>query len=230
MHRETILDPRLRLHTFDPAAFTDAAKSLLNDGYAVVRLGRHSAIRMEISDRSFIDYAHHPLRCDALDIGLVSRARLVLSTQTGPDAVALAFGRPVTYFDVARLKYAFFDVSTVHWQPAVLLSPEGERISLSRQLSDGLLALKTPEDFAQRGIRVLRSNPAEYVHVAREGLAISARTYLFSREDAELQERARAVIGRAITSGAIEFRGRPTAIISPRFLRMNPWWIGEAGG
>jgi hypothetical protein len=155
---------------------------------------------------------------------------LILSTQTGPDSVALAFGRPVTYFDVARLKYAFFDVASVHWQPAVLINSHGEKLSLSRQLADGVLALKTPDDFARRGIRVLRSEPAEYVHVAREGLAIASGSNLLRGEDAELQARARAIIGRATASGAIERRGRPSAIVSPRFLRMNPWWLEDSDG
>ena len=228
--RETELDPALRLLTFDPGAFAETVRSLIEDGQVVVRLGRHSAARIEVSDPSFIDYAHHPLRCDALDVGLAARARLILSTQTGPDSVALAFGRPVTYFDVARLKYAFFDVASVHWQPAVLINSHGEKLSLSRQLADGVLALKTPDDFARRGIRVLRSEPAEYVHVAREGLAIASGSNLLRGEDAELQARARAIIGRATASGAIERRGRPSAIVSPRFLRMNPWWLEDSDG
>jgi putative glycosyltransferase (TIGR04372 family) len=230
MHQETALDPTLRLLTFDPGAFTETVRSLIDAGQVVVRLGRHSVARIEVSDPSFIDYAHHPLRCDALDIGLAARARLVLSTQTGPDSVALAFGRPVTYFDVARLKYAFFDVASVHWQPAVLVNSREEKLSLSRQISEGILTLKTPEDFARRGIRVLRSDPAEYVHIAHEGLSISSGFDLLHDEDAELQERARAIIGRGIASGAFELRGRPTAVVSPRFLRMNPWWLEDAGG
>jgi len=230
LHRETDLDPTLRVLTFDPGTFIDTVRLLIDAGQVVVRLGRHSAARIDISDPSFIDYAHHPLRSDALDIGLAARARLTLSTQTGPDSVALAFGRPVTYFDVARLKYAFFDVSSVHWQPAVLVDSRGEKLSLSRQLSTGVLALKSPEDFARRGIRVLRSDPVEYAHVAREGLAIASGFDLLRGVDAELQERARAIIDRAIDSGAVERRGRPTALVSPRFLRMNPWWLEDSGG
>ena len=70
----------------------------------------------------------------------------------------------------------------------------------------------------------------EYAHVAREGLAIASGFDLLRGADAELQERARAIIDRAIDSGAVERRGRPTALVSPRFLRMNPWWLEDSGG
>jgi hypothetical protein len=72
----------------------------------------------------------------------------VISTQSGPDAVALMFGVPVAYVDVARLKYCFYDVSTVYWQPAVLQASGGERLGLRDLLAPEYYELKTPEDFA----------------------------------------------------------------------------------
>jgi putative glycosyltransferase (TIGR04372 family) len=173
----------------------------------------------------FVDYAHDERRCDALDIGLAAFAAHVVSTQTGPDAVALAFGRTVTYVDVARLRYGFFDVQSVHWQPATLIDKSDEKLSLQRQLSLGVAGFKTPDDFAREGIRVLRSGPDEYAAVAIEGIDASLGAMSLSDEDVELQNKARVLIAQGVRDGVLPNRGDATALISPRFLRSNPWWL-----
>jgi putative glycosyltransferase (TIGR04372 family) len=198
---------------------------MVRRGFTVVRLGAPPATPLAIAGSGVIDYATTGPRNAALDVILPGLMTTVISTQSGPDAVALMFGVPVAYVDVARLKYCFYDVSTVYWQPAVLQASGGERLGLRDLLAPEYYELKTPEDFASRGVSVHRASPADRISAALEGIEFGSGALKLDDRDREMQEVVRGEFARAKERGVLGERGAATGTLSPDFLRKNGDWF-----
>ena len=224
LKHETEIAPDLRVLTFPVHEFEQVVSELARRGVTVVRLGAPPATALTSVEPGVIDYATADTRSAALDVilpGLMSR---ILSTQSGPDAVAMMFGVPITYIDVARLKYCFFDVATVHWRPAILRSSDGRSLGLQDLLDPEFVDLKTPEDFASRGITVQRASTADRIATAIEGLAIGSGNLVLDDRDRELQASVRRAFLHAQRRGVLSGRGEASAMLSPDFLRTHGDW------
>jgi putative glycosyltransferase (TIGR04372 family) len=225
LSHETEIAPNLRVLTFRVHEFEPVISEMVRRGFTVVRLGAPPATPLAIAGSGVIDYATTGPRNAALDVILPGLMTTVISTQSGPDAVALMFGVPVAYVDVARLKYCFYDVSTVYWQPAVLQASGGERLGLRDLLAPEYYELKTPEDFASRGISVHRASPADRISAALEGIEFGSGAIKLDDRDREMQEVVRGEFARAKERGVLGERGAATGTLSPDFLRKNGDWF-----
>jgi putative glycosyltransferase (TIGR04372 family) len=219
---ETERDPHLRVLTFRVDEFRPLMTALVHEGLTVVRLGSPPAT--PVTEPGVIDYATSVGRSSALDVILPGLMNRVISTQTGPDAVALMFGVPVTYLDVARLKYCFFDVSTVHWRPAILETSEGQRLGLRELLSPAFIDLKTPDDFAAMSVKVHRATTAERFATALEGLRLDTGDLVLDDNDRYMQKVLMSAFVRARENGILADRGDASALVSPEFLRQHGDW------
>jgi len=225
---ESITDPEFRMLTFSPSDFAKVATTLADDGYTVFRLGAPPASPLGVKHEHVVDYATSAQQSSLLDVALPGMMTHVVSTQTGPDSVALLFGKSVTYVDVARPKYSFFDVRFAHWQPAILESSTGRRLGLLELLSTDLVDMKTPEDFVRSGVRVIRSTLADRIVTAKEGIEFSRGAIVLTDFDRELQSQARALFNEARKLGRLRNRGNPSALLSPHFLRQHAdWYLSE---
>ncbi len=222
---ETAIAPELRVLTFRVEEFEPVIAELERQGATVVRLGAPPATPLNVTESGVIDYATMTARNSALDVILPGLMSTVISTQTGPDAVALMFGIPVTYVDVARIKYSFFDVSTVHWQPAVLVTSDGRRLPLCDLLRPEYYNLKTPDDFASQGITVHRASTSDRIAAALEGLRWRLGTLELDDRDHEMQSAVRRAFAQATERGVLAGRGDASAMLSPHFLRTNGEWF-----
>lgn len=86
--------PYGKLRAVDPAGFRLAVDWLLEVGYAVIRLGGTGAPPIDHPSPRMIDLAHDPRSEDFLDIYLMATCDFSLNCQSGPEALARAFGRP----------------------------------------------------------------------------------------------------------------------------------------
>jgi len=86
--------PYGRYRAVDPERFRPAVDWLLDAGYAVFRLGGQDSSPFPHSSERFFDLAHDPRAEDFLDIFLMASCTFSLNCQSGPEALARAFGRP----------------------------------------------------------------------------------------------------------------------------------------
>ena len=149
---------------FDISTFEQAALSLVQRGYQVVRMGAGSAATFGAGHRSVIDYANSNLRSEFLDIYIAATCSFAVSTQTGPDAVCLAFRRPVCYIDVTRYSQFFFGTKLAWWNPAELWQGDS-RLTLQDILRGPVFWIKDPNDFIREGIRQVRSSAERIDHL-----------------------------------------------------------------
>ena len=142
---------------FDIANFEQAALSLAQRGYQVVRMGAGSEAPFSANHLGIVDYANSPNRSAFLDVFIAATCSFAVSTQTGPDAVCLAFRRPVCYIDVTRFSQFFFGTKLAWWNPAELWKGDS-RMTLNEMLSNPIFWIKDPNDFTSLHIRQIQSN------------------------------------------------------------------------
>ncbi len=87
----------------DISKFYPSFHYLLQEGYAIFRMGKHVSSAVEIDHPLFIDYARRNFKSDFLDIWLMANCQFTVSTGTGLDEVTNAFRKPICYVNYLPL-------------------------------------------------------------------------------------------------------------------------------
>ena len=146
----------LRSRSFED--FLLAAEALADLGVAVIKLGATGTFKT--AGTKIIDYANSKDKSEFLDVYLPSHAKCVVSTMSGPDAVALVGRVPVLYIDIAQYSLCFAGTRLVTWVPARLISQKlGRAMSLSEVFESGAGRFLGSTAFEQAGIKIEQSSP-----------------------------------------------------------------------
>ena len=204
---------------FDISMFEQAALSLVQRGYQVVRMGAGSAATFGAGHSTVIDYANSNLRSEFLDIYIAATCSFAISTQTGPDAVCLAFRRPVCYIDVTRYSQFFFGTKLAWWNPAELW--QGDlRLTLRDILRGPIFWIKDPNDFIRQGIRQVRSSAERIDHLVMSFVDAFENNANRSNEIDEKVHSVRDIIARETGDrGKSEF-GEIHAVLNSGFVEL----------
>jgi len=148
----------LRSRSFED--FLLAADALANLGVAVIKLG--AAGTFKTAGLKIIDYANSKDKSEFLDVYLPAHAKCVVSTMSGPDAVALVGRVPVLYVDIAQYSLCFAGTRLVTWVPARLISQKsGRAMSLSEVFESGAGRFLGSTAFEQARIAIEQSSPEQ---------------------------------------------------------------------
>lgn len=222
--RGEVENPGYEFLNFDISTFEFAAKSLVSRGYQVVRMGTGSENPFGIEIEGVFDYALSPHRSEFLDVYIAGHCRFAVSTQTGPDAVCLAFRRPVCYIDVARFSQFFFGTKLAYWSPSEL-QRDGKRLTLKEIVSSDAVWIKDPDDFIRRGIRSVRSTPHEIGQLVSGFVDLYESDFKMSPSDRDLARRAQEIIETGMGERGARTFGRITAQLNPAFLHEQGDWF-----
>ena len=148
----------LRSRTFQD--FLLAAEALADLGVAVIKLG--AAGTFQTAGSKIIDYANSKDKGEFLDVYLPSHAKCVISTMSGPDAVALVGRVPVLYVDIAQYSLCFAGTRLVTWVPSRLINQKlGRAMSLSEVFESGAGRFLGSTPFEQAEITIELSSPEQ---------------------------------------------------------------------
>jgi putative glycosyltransferase (TIGR04372 family) len=148
----------LRSRSFED--FLLAAEALADLGVAVIKLG--AAGTFQTAGTKIIDYANGKDKSDFLDVYLPAHAKCVISTMSGPDAVALVGRVPVLYVDIAQYSLCFAGARLVTWIPSRLINKKlGRAMSLSETFESGAGRFLGSSAFEQAGIKIEQSSPEQ---------------------------------------------------------------------
>jgi putative glycosyltransferase (TIGR04372 family) len=208
---------------FDISTFEQAALSLVQRGYQVVRMGAGSEKPFGVNHPGIVDYANSPNRSEFLDVFIAATCNFTVSTQTGPDAVCLAFRRPVCYIDVTRFSQFFLGTKLAWWNPAELWQG-GKRLTLSNILNSEIFWIKDPNDFIKHGLLQVRSD-AEKIDQLVAGFTDSFEKNLVqsSSEKVVTQSVQQLIEDQTGTRGCEQF-GCITSVLNPAFTRQSGGW------
>jgi len=209
----------------DIADFAPAALALAERGWTVVRLGHRVKSDIGVGHPNVIDYATSGRRSELLDVILPLRSRFMVSTLTGPDAVALVGRRPVLYVDVPLYAQVFHSTELATWIPARLFSDSGE-MSLRAAFDVGAGWFEAPEEFVGAGVRVERSTPAEIAeYVVAYADELTTRDRYVGNDDR--QNRYRDVMTAAMGERGRVMHGEVRSSVHDAFLRRNTTFLAE---
>lgn len=209
---------------FDVETFHLTARGLSDAGFQVLRMGAGAERSLGFDYPGVIDYAKSPKRNEFLDVYIAATCSFAVSTQTGPDAVCLAFRRPVFYVDVTRFSQFFFGTRLATWNP-VSIFESGKRLSLREIVQHDIFWLEDPDAFHPSGIVIQRSSPEALARMALGYAAEVARidhtADVVSDLDREVHEILRVGMGERGRS----IFGEPRALVNPVFLQENADWF-----
>ena len=208
---------------FDISTFEQSALWLVEHGYQVVRMGSGNETPLSTSHPQIIDYANSQYRSEVLDIYIAATCSFAVSTQTGPDAVCLAFRRPVCYIDVSRFSQFFFGTKLAWWNPAELWQ-SSSRLSLKDVLTGPVGNIKDPNDFIKYGVTQVRSDNSAITKLVACFTESYERHFVLSESDEVVQHSVQRSIEELTGIDGRQQFGRITAVLNPAFVRQSGGW------
>ena len=208
---------------FEIASFEQAALWLVEHGYQVVRMGAGTETPLSTSHPQIVDYANSQYRSEFLDIYIAATCSFAISTQTGPDAVCLAFRRPVCYIDVSRFSQFFFGTKLAWWNPAELWQT-GSRLSLRDVLTGSVGNIKDPNDFIKYGVTQVRSDSSAITKLVACFTESYERHFVQSESDEVVEHSVQRSIEELMGIEGRQQFGRITAVLNPAFVRQSGDW------
>lgn len=198
--------------------FGVAAEVLADAGYWVFRMGERVKGFIPTKHPRVFDYANSNIWSKEMDIYLMSRCSFAFSSLTGPAAVALAFRRPVFYFDVTLMMQCFHGSKLVSWNPSQFIdNRSGRQLGMAEVFERGVPLFRTMDDFTKAGISIRNHNEIELGELARDAV-VFAEGYWSGRLTTNPQQRAfQSLFADLMLS---QFGERHTFKSWP-----SPWWL-----
>ena len=196
--------------------------ALVDRGVAVIRLGGPNSEPLKNSGCFVIDYAHSKYKSAEGDIFLVANCRFMVSTMTGPDALALAFRKNVLLLDISHYGLLFSGTKLVTWVPSIL-NDGFSNLSIEEVFKIGAGWFWKDSQFREKGISVSKSSPTQ---IAKYGIELLDR--LNSEQTfspSELQKKSQAALQNAMGDLGESWHGTVKAHIPNSFLEENESWF-----
>ena len=216
--------PEYEFRNFDVDTFSDVATALVGRGYQVVRMGAGKEKPFSLKIDGVFDYATSRHRTELMDIFLAANCSFAVSTQTGPDAVCLAFRRPVCFVDIPIFSQFFFGSGLAYWNPTIYVK-NGVQLSLEEIVNSELMWIKTTDDLLSLGITGIRSNPAQITENVLSFTDLFENDFECSEVDNEVSDLANSKVVSGMGDIGREIFGDVRARFNPAFLRRNADWF-----
>ena len=204
--------------------FESSVEALTQRGITVVRMGSKGSPPLRSLSPLVIDYANSEHKSELVDIYLLAHCHFIISTMSGPDAMALAFRRPALYIDIAHYSLCFTGSSLTTWTPAkIVRSNNKQPLSLREVFNTGAGYFWKDSQFASAGLEVLRSTPDEIRNYVMEMMDRLAATG--GASESLLQAEYRKVMMEAMGDLGHLWHGEVRSQIPECFLDQNADWL-----
>jgi putative glycosyltransferase (TIGR04372 family) len=194
-------------------------------GLAVIRVGSPNSTPLPQISSLFFDYANYAKRTSRLDIFLPANCQFAISTMSGPDAVALAAGRPVLYLDLVQYHLCFAGTGQSTWVPAILKDATDCHLSLGEVFEQGAGRLLGQQAFIDKGITIELSSPLlirDYVENYAKEFLSGTETTLTSIDQQDLY---RKLFHRCLAEKSIAELAPLNSKLSSLFLARHGEWF-----
>ena len=179
------------IHAFRDADVLDARPaiaSIVERGGWVVRLG-DPTMRPLPEMPNVIDYAHSPLKCDWMDVFLLSQCRFMLGTTAGPSAVAATFGVPVVMTNVVPQPFRAYSQRDIFLPKLYRTDAEGRYLRFSEAMQPPLRWLWNGNILDEQGLTAVATSPQDIRDAVIEMMDRLDGTLTYSAADEAAQAR-----------------------------------------
>jgi putative glycosyltransferase (TIGR04372 family) len=215
-------DSTLRNRSIDD--FDPSIEALVQRGVTVVRMGSSQSPPLRSLSPLVVDYANSDHKSELVDIYLLAHCNFIISTMSGPDAMALAFRRPALYIDIAHYSLCFTGSELTTWTPAKIVHTNTQQpLSLHEVFESQAGYFWKDSQFVAAGLEVSRSTPGEISEYVIEMLDRALTTTdvpisLMQRKYRKTMEDAMGELGQ-------KWHGEIRSQIPEGFLEQNADWL-----
>ena len=201
---------------------SELIQALVNRGIFVIRLGGPNSGILRNSGGMVIDYAHSKQKSADGDVFLIAHCRFLISTMTGPDALALAFRKNVLLLDISHYGLLFSGTKLVTWVPSIL-SKDKKNLSITEVFKCEAGWFWKDSQFRENGIAVAKSTPAQ---IAIYGIELLDRLES-EQPDAlsDLEKKSQTEFQNAMGELGAAWHGTVKCRIPVCFLEQNKSWF-----
>ena len=168
-----------------------------------------------------IDYAHHVIRCDWMDVFLGATCKFLIGTGSGYYHIPAFFGVPYILTNYPGFTPYYGMRSLDLYLPRLLKKVQTEKlVSFEEYMSPPTSMFWSLKDFRYAGLVWVENTPEELAEVTKEMLKRNSGSYSSKLNNDELQRKFKTL---AETSG-LKYSGGPVkafAPISHNFLEKN---------
>jgi putative glycosyltransferase (TIGR04372 family) len=162
-------DPGTILRNSPIEIFVDAAYALAEKGLLVFRMGRAVDRPLPASHPNIIDYPYTNWSSDFMDIYLMARSKLCVSTSLGIDSVASLFRVPIAAINISQMSY---QANWICELPKLFTEREtGRKLRFSEIIERGVHSASSTEDFPE-DLELVNRSSDEVMFACLEAIAL----------------------------------------------------------
>lgn len=212
------------LHSYRNSAIENdllAVAELVKRGFWCIRMGDPTMRRLSPMEH-VVDYAHHEVRSDRMDVFLCATCRFFLGNSSGLLHLASVFGRPIAAANLAPLSavlalgYGNVAIPKLLWSEA-----EGRYLTFAEAFGTDVANFRFTELYEARHIRNVENTAEDIRDLALEVLERADGKAVYTSEDEERQRRFTSLM----RPGHFSFGG--TSRIGREFLRKYESLLGD---
>ncbi len=148
-------------------AYREGVKFLLDNGYAVIRIGDVASPALDLTDPNYLEAMRHEAHDRAFDFGLIGGCAFGICTQSGPFSIFQSLGRPFLVTNA-------YPISSWGFLPHELsifthyVREDGERLSYREMGHANLTGIPTANALKLAGLRVENNSAGEVLAGVKE--------------------------------------------------------------
>lgn len=162
-----------------------------------------------------IDYAHHSMKCERLDVILCAKARLLLGNTSGITLVGTLFGVPCALANVIPISTLWFGDSDISIQKLLWSEQHGRLLRFDEAMASPASEYRYAALYQQAGLVVVENSDEEIRDLVIEMFDRLDGKFVVNSEDRDLARHYRSLIHESHCS----FHSR--ASVSTLFLRRH---------
>lgn len=206
--------------------YSNGIKYLLDEGYWIIRMGKTTNQKLDISHERLIDYSLSEYKSDFFDIWLMANCYFCISTGAGLDEVARVFKIPTLYINYwSILDWKSFHQS-VTFPKYIKYKDSKKSLSFSEYLDFSFIRT---EEYEKKNIEILELSSKDIKDAMMEMHEMVNNKWILKSEDLEIQKKFQTIIQKHLNmrEDLKKLHGfiHPNSIISSKFLEKHKDWF-----
>ena len=217
-------------HNYRNANITDyklAIEALIEKGYYIIRMGAKVNMKLDISNKKYIDYAYNGLRTDFMDVYLGANCKFAISTSSGWDAIPYIFRKPIVYTPIVPLGYMFtfshkFMAITKHYINLI----NNTELSIEEIFKLEVGYALDSQTFINKNISLIDNTPKEIKDAVLEFDNYIYNNFLLSEEESILQTLFWEKFNKFhVNSSGMRIHGEIKSVFCNTYLKNNSFLL-----
>ena len=179
----------------DINTFVYGINYLIKMGFKVIRMGKNQKKSVKILNKNYFDYSSSNLKTDLIDVWLMSRCNLCISTGTGLDQIARVFNIPTLFINHLPLSDWSSHFKSLTHPKYLIKKKNNELLTLNDQIRYSSLRAS---DYKKNNIRIIDLNKREILNCIREFILLNNNNWALSEKKLEKQKDFRRIFKKAI--------------------------------